>query len=139
MQNPSARRMRLYGSLLYPVVILVLIPSAVVARAATKVVTDADKGSTVHLKMGDILEVRLESNPTTGYEWSVDPKSTPLLKQTDQSQSPSTEPGVGRPIVQIFKFEPTGRGTGDLLLRYVRSWEKPSPNDQQYDLHVSIE
>ena len=40
-----------------------------VARAATKVVTDADKGGTVQIKMGDVLEVRLSSNPTTGYEW----------------------------------------------------------------------
>ena len=109
------------------------------ARAATKVVTDADKGGTVTIKMGDVLEVRLSSNPTTGYEWSVDPKSTPLLRQTGQSQSPAAQPGVGHPIVQIFKFEPTGKGMGILLLHYVRSWEKPDPNEQQYDLNVTIQ
>lgn len=139
MQIRRARSRQRSGSLLYPALIFLLVASAVAARAATKVVTDADKGSTVHLKMGDVLEVRLSSNPTTGYAWSVDPKSTPLLRQTSQSQSPAAQPGVGRPIVQIFRFQPTGKGMGVLLLHYVRSWQKPDPNEQQYDLQVVIE
>jgi predicted secreted protein len=137
MQIRCARRTQ--RCWLYPMVILLMVAGPAAARAATKVVTDADKGTTVHLKMADVLEVRLSSNPTTGYQWSVDPKSTPLLRQTSQSQSPAAQPGVGRPIVQIFRFEPMGKGIGVLLLHYVRSWEKPDPNEQQYDLHVTIE
>ena len=109
------------------------------ASAATKVVTDKDKGSTVHLKTGDVLEIRLNSNPTTGYEWYVHKQSTALLKLSGESQTEATQPGVGRPIVQIFKFETRGKGTGVLLLHYVRSWEKPDSNEQQFDLHVTIE
>jgi len=139
MRDRGTRRTRRSGYRLFPVVIMLLVSSFATARATTKVVTDADKGSTVHLKMGDVLEVRLSSNPTTGYEWSVDPKSTPLLRQTGKSQSPAAQPGVGHPIVQIFKFEPTGKGMGILLLHYVRSWEKPDPNEQQYDLNVTIQ
>jgi predicted secreted protein len=110
-----------------------------VASAATKVVTDADKGGTVTIKMGDVLEVRLSSNPTTGYAWYLLKQSTALLKLTGQSQTQATQPGVGRPIVQIFDFAPTGKGTGVLLLHYVRSWEPPDPNEEQYSLHVTIE
>jgi predicted secreted protein len=40
--------------------------------------------------------------------------------------------------VQIFRFEAVKRGDGVLLLHYVRSWEKPDANEQQYDLHVTI-
>jgi predicted secreted protein len=111
----------------------------IVATAATKVVTDADKGSTVELKTGDVLEVRLASNPTTGYAWYVLPQSTNLLKLTGQSQADAAQPGVGRPIVQIFDFETAGKGAGVLLLHYVHSWEKPDPNEEQYSLHVTIE
>ena len=110
-----------------------------VARAATKVVTDADKGGTVTIKMGDVLEVRLSSNPTTGYEWSLQKQSTTLLKPTGKSQT-QPPPGVlGAPIVQIFDFAPTGKGTGVLLLHYVRSWQSSDPNEQQWSLHVTIE
>ena len=89
--------------------------------------------------MGDVLEVRLSSNPTTGFDWYVHKQSTALLKLSSQSQTDATQPGVGRPIVQIFKFEPSGTGAGVLLLHYVRSWEKPDPNEEQFSLHVTIE
>jgi len=111
------------------------------ARAATKVVTDADKGGTVEIKMGDVLEVRLNSNPTTGFMWYVHKQSTALLKLTGQSQTEpgTTHPDVGRPIVQVFEFAPRVKGTGVLLLHYVRSWESPDPNEEQFSLHVTIE
>ncbi|MGA9061862.1 MAG: protease inhibitor I42 family protein [Terracidiphilus sp.] len=139
MQARSACRRLHSGSWLLAVALFLMVCCPAAAAAATKVVTDADKGATVHLKIGDVLEVRLNSNPTTGYEWSVDPKSTTLLKPAGQSQTQATQPGVGRPIVEIFKFQPTGKGTGVLLLHYVRSWEKPDPNEEQYSLHVTIE
>jgi len=109
------------------------------ARAATKVVTDADNGKAVEIKMGDVLEVRLSSNPSTGYAWYLQKQSTPLLKLTGQSQTQSTQPGVGRPVVQVFEFAPRATGSGVLLLHYVRSWLNPDPNEEQFSLHVTIE
>lgn len=108
-------------------------------RAATKVVTDADKGGTVTIKMDDVLEVRLSSNPSTGYAWYLQKQSTALLRLTSQTQIPATQPGVGRPNVQIFNFAPKAKGTGVLLLHYVRVWMNPDPNEEQFTLHVTIE
>ena len=115
------------------------------AFAATKVVTDADKGGDVQIKAGDMLEVRLSSNPSTGYMWYVHPKSTALLRLTGQTQTKPPEPGegqpmvMGQPIVQVFTFQPRRKGDGILLLRYVRSWEKPMLGETQFTLHVVIE
>jgi inhibitor of cysteine peptidase len=107
--------------------------------AATIVVTNADKGSDIQIKVADTLEVRLASNPSTGYMWTVHPKSTALLKLTGQTQTDATEPGVGRPIVQVFTFQPKRAGDVILLLRYARSWEKPVLGEEQFTLHVVIE
>ena len=109
------------------------------AFAATKAVTDTDKGGTVRLRLGDTLEVSLKSNPTTGFMWYVEKESTPLLKLAHQSQTDITEPGEGRPVFQVFRFEPRRGGDGVLRLHYVRSWEKPAPDDEQFDIHVVIE
>jgi inhibitor of cysteine peptidase len=106
------------------------------AQAATKVITDADKGGEVHLKVGDTLEVRLSANPTTGYMWYIEKESTPLLKLVHQTQTDTTEPGVGRPVVQDFTFEPRRSGDGVLRLHYVRSWEKPTPDEERFEIHV---
>ena len=89
--------------------------------------------------MGDVLEVRLNANPSTGFMWFLQKQSTALLKVTSQTQTEATQPGLGRPIVQIFEFAPKATGTGVLLLHYVRSWEKPTPDDEQFSLHVTIE
>ncbi len=122
--------------------LLAICPAA--ARAATKVVTDADKGGNVTIKMGDVLEVRLSSNPTTGFMWYLKKDSTALLKLTGQTQTQPAQPGptqpeLGRPVVQVFEFAPKATGTGVLLLHYVRSWEAPDPNEEQFTLHVTIE
>ncbi len=103
------------------------------AFAATKTITDADKGGTVHLKVGDTLELRLKSNPTTGFMWYLKKESTRLLKLTGQSETKPPEPiagqptMVGQPVVQIFEFQAKQPGDGVLLLHYVRSWEPSSP------------
>lgn len=118
--------------------LLVLACALPPAFAANKVIGDADKGASVQLKIGDTLEVHLRSNPTTGYMWYVHPRSTPLLKLVGQSQTQAQQPGVGRPIVQVFWFQAAVVGDGILLLHYVRAWEKPLPSEEQFDLRVSI-
>jgi predicted secreted protein len=109
------------------------------AFAATKVITDAYKGGKVHLKASDTLELRLKSNPSTGYIWYVEKESTPLMKLIRQSQIESTKQGVGRPVVQVFIFEPRRSGDGKLLLHYVRSWDPPAPDEQQFEILVVIQ
>jgi inhibitor of cysteine peptidase len=106
--------------------------------AAARVITDADKGGSVQLRMGEILEVHLSSNPTTGYKWYVHPKSTPLLKLLGQSRTQAREPGVGRPILQVFRFQAVAIGDGVLLLHYIRAWERQMTYEEQYDVRVSI-
>jgi inhibitor of cysteine peptidase len=140
MQTLRLRRNFYALECLFLVAFAVLVATSKTSFAASKVIiTEADKGGEVHLKLGDRLELRLKSNPSTGYMWSVQPRSTPLLKLLRQSQIKAVEPGVGRPIVQIFTFEAHRRGTGVLLLRYARSWETTAPDEEQYQIHVLIE
>ncbi len=71
--------------------------------------------------------------------WYLEKESTPLLKLARQSQTDATEPGEGRPVVQVFQFEPRLSGEGVLRLHYVRSWERPKPDDERFEIHVVIE
>jgi predicted secreted protein len=105
--------------------------------AATRVITDAENGGSVELKMGDILEVHLRANPTTGYKWHVHPNSTRLLRLVGQSQTQVREPGVGRPILQVFRFQAVAIGDGVLLLHYIRAWRHLS-YEEQYSVKISI-
>jgi len=135
-------RLRRLGAALWLALLLFAAPALTskAFAAPAKVVTDSDKGSAVHLRTGDTLEVRLKSNPSTGYMWYVHPRSTPLMKLVHQSETEPADrvPVPGRPIYQVFEFQAMGTGSGVLLLHYVRSWEPPSASEQRFDLHVSI-
>jgi predicted secreted protein len=109
------------------------------AYAATKVVTDDDKGSDVQLKVGDQLEVHLKSNPSAGYMWYVHPKSTALLRLSGETKTPGTDPGEPRPVVQVFTFEVKRKGDGILLMRYALPKQRPVLGEEQFTLHVVIE
>jgi inhibitor of cysteine peptidase len=124
---------------LFLIALVTIACSAQVALAATKVIKDKDKDGVVRMRVVDRLELRLKSNPSTGFMWYVEKESTPLLKLHHQSQTEPTKPGVGRPIFQVFTFEAQHAGDGVLRLHYVRSWEKPAPDDEKFDIRVVIE
>jgi hypothetical protein len=79
------------------------------ARAETKVIADADKGSEIRLKVGDTLEVRLKSNPTTGYMWYVHKESTPLLKLDHQSETEPEGPVSAGRSCRCSRLNPVAR------------------------------
>ena len=145
MQPQRSWLSTLSPSTLFLFVLLAVALFSQAAFAATKTITDADKGSTVHLKTGDTLELRLNSNPTTGFMWYLKKESTRLLKLAGQSETkpPELAAGqpvmVGQPIVQVFEFLAKQPGDGVLLLHYVRSWEAPSPDEQQFQVHIVVE
>lgn len=106
--------------------------------AATKTITDADKGGEVRLIAGDSLELRLSSNPSTGYRWTIAKKSTHRLRLIGQSQTEATGPAVGQPVFQVLTFEARRRGAGVLRLHYTRSWEKPTPDEKRFEMRVLV-
>ena len=131
----------LRGFSFLPLVPVLLVALARPARPdpAPRVFTDADKGATVELNTGDTFELRLKSNPSTGYMWYLHKESTRLAKLRSQTQTEPTEPAMpGQPIYQIFRFEAVGSGEGVVLLHYVRSWEKPADDETQFSLHIVI-
>jgi len=110
------------------------------AAAASTTISDADKGKSITLHTGDELVVQLKSNPSTGYEWGVEDKSTALLKLTGQSRvAPPNNGMVGSPGQQIFHFATVKKGAGTLRLHYVRAWEKPSASDTEFTVRVVIQ
>ncbi len=138
MFSPSIRSLHCLGSAAFCALaaILFLPPPAV---AATRNLTGADQGKTIQLTTGDTLVVRLESNASTGFAWYVKKGSTALLKLDSQDRIAPENANPGTPGAQVFTFRANGPGKGDLLLHYVRSWEKPQPDEQTFTVHLTIE
>ncbi len=98
-------------------------------------------GSTVEMAVGDVLEVSLASNPTTGYSWFVGEGDTQLLPQVGETEyNDASQPGVlGGGGTEKLTFEAKAAGSLTLTLIYHRPWEKDVAPLQTYTLNINIQ
>ena len=89
----------------------------------TKMIGSNDAGKMVTLKVGDTLEVTLEGNPTTGYNWEADSLDTTILKQVGEPAFTPASTAIGSGGQVTLRFEAAGSGQTTLKLIYHRSWE----------------
>jgi inhibitor of cysteine peptidase len=77
------------------------------------------------LPAGGTLEVRLVSNPSTGYSWTASVGGASVLKPVGESKYvPLPKPLPGAPGTQVFTYKAEKPGTVEITYRYARSWEK---------------
>ena len=101
----------------------------------------ADTGKTFDLAKGGVLEITLEGNPTTGYNWSQVPSNDEVLKPIGaytykQNPAPAGMVGVGGKFT--FNFKAIGVGATQLKFRYQRPWEKNVPPSETFELNINV-
>jgi len=90
-------------------------------------VTEPDNGRAVELK-GEVLVVKLPSNPSTGYGWQAQGIDAQVLRQLDATEwLPDTEGKLGGPGTEVLRFAAVGRGQTTLNLVYARPWQAAAP------------
>ncbi len=87
----------------------------------------SDNGAVRSIEVGDTLEIRLEGNASTGYQWvRVEPTSFgdgPLEIVEEGTYRPE-DPGVcGGPGVFTYRYRAVVSGTATLSFVYRRPWE----------------
>jgi inhibitor of cysteine peptidase len=105
---------------------------------ATRQISEADAGRQVELRVGDILELTLPANPTTGYQWeSSDLDSAILRPVSEQTFEPSSN-AVGSGGQVKLRFEAVGTGQTQLKLILHRSFEKDAAPIQNFEITVLV-
>lgn len=91
--------------------------------APVQTFTDPVTGTTVTLRPGGKLNLKLESNPTTGYYWYLKDIDASQLDQLSEDYVADRVPDgvVGSGGHQIFVFEALSTGRSRLQLAYQRS------------------
>jgi predicted secreted protein len=94
-------------------------------------------GREVEMNVGEVAEVKLAENPTTGYRWVFAAKPEPICKIADDSFEPGgSAPGAGG--IHRWKFEAASSGTGAVKLEYRRPWEKNAAAGQTFKLNIRV-
>ncbi len=121
--------------------LLISVPACVSGKSKTVKLTEKDAGNTVNLNKGDILEVTLAGNPTTGYSWENQSLDKAILQQKGDwefTADNATSGFVGSPGNFVFHFEAVGAGQTTLKLIYYRSFEPNVPPEKTFEVMVVV-
>jgi inhibitor of cysteine peptidase len=112
-------------------------------KAETKniTVTEKDNGSQFELNKGDLLALRLESNPSTGYSWQIAENEGKVMELMGEPtyETPERKLIVGGIEYRIFRFKALTGGTNVLELQYKRIWEKEKEPLKTFRITVKID
>jgi len=112
--------------------------SAPAQPSNTVKVTGADDKGSVTLNVGDTLQVTLQGNPTTGYQWEVSSVDTSILKMSGEPQFTPASPAVGSGGNVVFLFDAIAAGQTKLEIIYHRPFEQNVPPVQTFTLSVTV-
>lgn len=88
--------------------------------------TERDDGTHVHAAVGDMIELHLPENATTGYRWAIDRLDPHQLELAESSgRYPDSGEGtlVGAGGEAIFRFRVLTPAAATLALKQWRQWE----------------
>ena len=91
----------------------------------------------INARVGEPFTISLPSNPTTGYDWTVDYDYV-LLKLENASFERDDQKAlrVGAGGTSVFVFTPIGSGKTTIYFVYKRSWENIAADTRSF--HVAI-
>ena len=102
-------------------------------------VDEHNNGGTVYVLPGEIIRVKLRSNPSTGFSWALGPIEEGFFE--DKSEfiaDPHREYEAGYGGNTIWTFKAVRSGETEIPLIYARPWEDDRPAARTFNLHVVI-
>jgi inhibitor of cysteine peptidase len=104
----------------------------------TIMVDSTMNGASVELKKGQLMVLKLPSNPTTGFDWEIVSIDPSIIKQSGEMSYKSDSKLAGSGGVDTWTFEAASSGTTRLVLSYHRSWEKDVEPLQVFNLDIVV-
>jgi len=86
-----------------------------------------DSGRTIKMEPDDTLEIVLDANPTTGYQWKALPWDKDVIEQIDKPVYKSRSEAIGSGGELTFYFKALTTGQTPLKFIYFRAFEKDVP------------
>jgi inhibitor of cysteine peptidase len=95
-------------------------------------------GREVSLAVGEMLEISLAENRTTGFRWDLKSKAEPVCILVKSTFEPAMGP-PGRGGTHRWQFQAVRAGTAKIELEYRRPWEQNSPPGRTLKVNVQVQ
>jgi predicted secreted protein len=99
------------------------------------IVTGDEAGATFEVSRNDSFEIRLPSNPSTGYSWTSVP--TPGIEVGPPEFVDDGSDLVGAPGYERFEVTAVQAGQIHIVFEYARSWEDVPP-EQVFEIDLIV-
>jgi len=105
------------------------------------------EGNETHITLDSMgpFFIKIESNPSTGYSWSLQKNTDETvvkfkgIKEPDQEEEEKDEPPMmGAPSYETFIFDALKPGKTEVLLKYHRPWEKDVPPIKTHKIFIGV-
>jgi inhibitor of cysteine peptidase len=108
-----------------------------------QVVTEANNGKSINLKVGDSFYLRLPENPSTGYSWVLNTSQGLGGNLTGNYSSEQPSEGVNQPLVgaggvRIWEIKANSTGSQQVNGIYKRSFENETGEEKKFTLKVEV-
>jgi len=125
-----ATRIALLAVFILTIIIVACTSVEKVEPVASVEIDESNNGEQIELALGEVLAVRLESNPSTGYVWEIDELDESVIRQIGEavfelSVPDNPPPGTGG--WATYRFEAVGEGKSELRLLYHQPWTEDPP------------
>lgn len=105
---------------------------------ATVTLSPEQNGQSVSASVGDILEVRLPENATTGYRWQVDRLDDRTVEQVDDTYDATPSAVVGGGGTRKLTFRVKAPAPAVIELEYRRPWEGPGTGSDRWHVELAV-
>ncbi|MBU1026221.1 MAG: protease inhibitor I42 family protein [Candidatus Margulisbacteria bacterium] len=117
---------------------LILAAAIALLTGCTNKISEKDNGKTVDLKGGSKFFVRLEGNPTTGYNWKIKSYDKNIIEQVGEVDYVEESDKIGAGGHYTFNFKALSPGQTKLELIYLREWEKDTPPIEAFEVTLKV-
>jgi predicted secreted protein len=101
-------------------------------------ISAGDSGKTITMNMGQTLEVTLDGNMTTGYNWVMQSMDPAILKQVGDPVYTPESNQIGAPGKIVLTFQPVKTGQANLVLNYMRPFEKNTDPSKIFQVTIVV-
>ncbi|HMK69278.1 MAG TPA: protease inhibitor I42 family protein, partial [Stellaceae bacterium] len=99
-------------------------------------VDETFSAQTVELPVGQVMELRLQENPTTGFRWVFAEDGVPCFSLVSDAYEGGGAPGAGGE--HKWQMKAVQLGNCELRLFYRRSFEPDASPARSFVLHVKV-
>src|SRR3954468_19695823 len=101
------------------------------------IVTESQNGKSIKIPVGEVVEIHLSDNPTTGYRWSPADLGDAILSLQDSTYH-QTNAAVGSGGKASWTLRAKAAGHAQLKFKHWRPWEGDPSIIDRFSLAVEV-